>query len=267
MNNLHRELAPVSAGAWRQIEQEAARTLKRHLSARRVVDVIGPKGPDHAAVGTGHLRALEAPSEGVLSMQHQVKALVQLRAPFELSRQAIDSVDRGANDPDLQPLKDAARRIAFAEDRAVFEGYEAAGIPGIRHASSNPALALPADVKEYPAAVAFAVSTLRDAGVEGPYVLLLGEEAYTRLGGAPADSYPVLKDVRALVDGEIIWAPAIKGGVVLTTRGGDFELHLGQDLSIGYLGHTDTHVQFYFEETFTSLTLTTEASVILAGQG
>lgn len=68
MNNLHRELAPVSAGAWRQIEQEASRTLKRHLAARRVVDVIGPKGPEYAAVGTGHLHPLASPSEGVMSI-------------------------------------------------------------------------------------------------------------------------------------------------------------------------------------------------------
>ena len=50
MNNLHRELAPLSEGAWGQIEQEASRTLKRYFAARRVVDLIGPKGPELAAV-------------------------------------------------------------------------------------------------------------------------------------------------------------------------------------------------------------------------
>ena len=39
MNNLHRGLAPISAAAWAQIEEEASRTVKRHLAARRVVDV------------------------------------------------------------------------------------------------------------------------------------------------------------------------------------------------------------------------------------
>ena len=42
MDNLHRELAPVSEAAWTQIEEEATRTLKRHLAGRRVVDVQGP---------------------------------------------------------------------------------------------------------------------------------------------------------------------------------------------------------------------------------
>ena len=42
MNNLHRELAPISDAAWADIEAEARRTFTRHVAARRVVDVIGP---------------------------------------------------------------------------------------------------------------------------------------------------------------------------------------------------------------------------------
>ena len=50
---------------------------------------------------------------------------------------------------------------------------------------------------------------------------------------------------------------------MLTTRGGDFALHLGEDVSIGYLGHDDKTVRLYLQETFTFLLLTTEASVAL----
>jgi len=263
MNNLHRKLAPISEKAWEQIEQEASRTLKRHLAARRVVDVHGPKGPEFSAVGTGHLRQIDSPGDGIQAAQHEVKTLVELRIPFELSRKSLDAVERGANDPDLQPLKDAARKLAFAEDRAVFEGYAAAGIQGIRQSTSNAASTLPSDTDRYPAAIAQAVSALRDAGVNGPYTLLLGEQAYTAVSGATDDGYPVLKDIKHLVDGEIIWAPAIQGGVVLSTRGGDFELHLGQDISIGYLSHTDSTVRLYLQETFTFLQLTAEAAVML----
>jgi uncharacterized linocin/CFP29 family protein len=66
------------------------------------------------------------------------------------------------------------------------------------------------------------------------------------------------------VDGEIVWAPAIEGGVVLTTRGGDFELHIGQDISIRYLSHTETAIRLYLQETFTFLMVTAEAAVVLA---
>jgi len=264
MNNLHRELAPISNGAWAQIEEEASRTLKRHLAARRVVDVQGPKGLEFPAVGTGHIRQIETPGDGIQAAEREVKALVELRIPFELTRQAIDDVERGANDSDWSPLKDAARKIAFAEDRAVFEGYAPAQIQGVRQGASNPVLTLPADIKSYPDTVAKAVSELRLAGVNGPYALLLGAEPYTAIGGGSDDGYPVLKHIKPLVDGEIVWAPAIKGGFVLTTRGGDFALHIGQDISIGYLSHSETVVRLYFQETFTFLLLTTEAAVVLA---
>ena len=67
-----------------------------------------------------------------------------------------------------------------------------------------------------------------------------------------------------MVDDKIIWAPGVPGVVVMTTRGGDFELHIGQDTSIGYPSHTDTAVRLYLQETFTFLLLTTEAAVALA---
>jgi uncharacterized linocin/CFP29 family protein len=267
MNNLHRELAPISAKAWEQIEQEAARTLKRHLAARRVVDVLGPKGPEYSAVGTGHLDVIQPPDSGIEACLREVKALVQLRVPFELSRRDIDSVERGANDPDLQPLKEAAQKIAFAEDRAVFEGYDLAHIRGIHKGCSNKAIALPKHIEGYPAAVAQAVSQLRDMGVNGPYTLLLGEGPYTAVSAATQEGYPIARDMRNLVDGEIIWAPAISGGVVLSTRGGDFELHLGQDISIGYLSHSESTVHLYLQETFTFLQLTAEAAVVLSPSG
>ena len=264
MNKLHRGLAPISDAAWAQIEEEASRTLKRHLAARRVVDVDGPKGIDFSAVGTGHLKKIATPGDGVEATQRDVRALVELRVPFELSRQAIDDVERGSNDSDWDPLKEAARKIAFAEDRAVFDGYNAAGIQGIRQGTSNPVLTLPSSIKNYPGVVAQAVSQLRLAGVNGPYTLLLGTEPYTAIGGATDDGYPVLQHIQRLIDGKIIWAPAIEGGVLLTTRGGDFQLSIGQDLSIGYLSHSATSVQLYFQETITFLMLTSEASVVLA---
>jgi uncharacterized linocin/CFP29 family protein len=136
MNNLHRELAPISEPAWSQIEEETARTIKRYLAGRRVVDLQGPGGTALSAIGTGHLRNLAAPGDGILARQREVNALVELRVPFELDRQQIDDVERGANDSDWQPAKDAARLLAFAEDRAIFEGYTAAGSRnGVRRTS------------------------------------------------------------------------------------------------------------------------------------
>ena len=264
MNNLHRELAPISDAAWAQIEDETKRTLKRYLAGRRVVDVEGPSGAGLSAIGTGHLRRIDGPSEGVLARQRDVKPLVELRVPFELDREQIDDVERGSNDSDWQPAKDAAQKIAYAEDRAIFEGYGAAQIGGVRQGTSNPILTLPVDVRQYPDAIASALSQLRLVGVNGPYSVVLGANAYTALAETVDNGYPVLDHVRKLVKDEIIWAPAIRGGFVMTKRGGDFALHVGQDVSIGYSSHTDTAVRLYLQETFTFLHLTAEAAVVLA---
>src|ERR1700735_658920 len=264
MNNLHRELAPISEAAWAALEKETTRTLKRHLAGRRVVDVQGAGGVGLSAVGTGHLKTIAAPGEGILARQRDVKALVEFRVPFELDRQQIDDVERGANDSDWQPAKDAAQKIAFAEDRAIFEGYAEAGIVGVRQGTSNPRMTLPASVRDYPDAIAQALSQLRLVGVNGPYSVLLGADAYTALAETSDNGYPVLEHIKKLVKDQIIWTPAIAGAFVLTTRGGDFDLHIGQDISIGYLSHTDSLVRLSLQETLTFLLLTSEAAVALA---
>jgi len=269
MNNLHRELAPISDAAWAEIEEETSRTLKRYLAARRVVDVQGPGGVALSAIGTGHLHTIKTPDNGILARQRDVNALVELRVPFELNRQQVDDVERGAEDSDWQPAKDAARLLAFAEDRAIFDGYAAAGIGGIREGTSNPVMTLPADVRGYPDVFAQALTQLRQVGVNGPYSVLLSADAYTKLSETSDHGYPVMEHIKRMVDGEIIWAPAIAGAFVLTTRGGDFGFHIGQDISIGYWSHTDTSVRLYLQETFTFLLITTEASVAInpAGSG
>jgi uncharacterized linocin/CFP29 family protein len=264
MNNLHRELAPISDAAWSEIEEETSRTLKRYLAGRRVVNVPTPGGAGLSAIGTGHLRTIAAPADGVLARQREVKALVELRVPFELDRQAIDDVERGAEDSDWQPAKDAAQKIAFAEDGAIFDGYAAAGIGGIRQGTSNPVMTLPVDVRDYPDVISQALSQLRLVGVNGPYSVLLGADAYTALAETRDYGYPVLEHVKRLVNDQIIWAPAIAGAFVLTTRGGDFDLDIGQDVSIGYSSHSDTAVRLYLQETFTFRLLTAEAGVVLA---
>jgi len=280
MNNLYRELAPISDAAWADIEQEARRTFEQHVAARRVVDLAGPDGPTLASVNTGHLTEVDAPADGVIAhlrvaqplvgvIAHLrvAQPLVRLRVPFTVSRDDVDAVERGAQDADWQPVKDAAKKIAFAEDRAVFEGYPAAGITGIRQSTSNPALSLPGEVRDYPNVVSQAVSSLRLAGVGGPFSLLLSADAYTMVSETSDHGYPIREHLARVIDGEIIWAPAIDGAFLLSARGGDFELRLGQDLSIGYLTHDAATVQLYFQEALTFLVYTSEASVPLTAAG
>jgi uncharacterized linocin/CFP29 family protein len=264
MNNLYRELAPVTESAWAEIELEATRTFKRHIAGRRVVDVSDPGGPVTAAVSTGRLIDVQAPTDGVVAHLRASKPLVRLRVPFTLSRIEIDDVERGSQDSDWEPVKDAAKKLAFVEDRAIFEGYPEASIEGIRGASSNPPLKLPEDPREIPDIITQALTELRLAGVDGPYSVLLSADVYTKVSETTEHGYPILEHMNRLVNGDIIWAPAIDGAFVLTTRGGDFDLQLGTDVSIGYLSHDADTVQLYLQETLTFLCYTAEASVALS---
>lgn len=190
--------------------------------------------------------------------------MIELKAEFSVSRAAIDDVDRGAQDSDWQPVKDAAKQIAFAEDRIITSGFGPAAVTGIADGSSNPPITLPADAKDYPDAVAHALSQLRLVGVNGPYSVLLSADAYTAVSETSDHGYPVRAHLERLVDGSIVWAPALRGGLVLTTRGGDYEMHLGQDLSIGYLDHDERQVRLYFYESLTFSAYTAEAAVALS---
>jgi uncharacterized linocin/CFP29 family protein len=261
MNNLHRELAPISSAAWADMEAEARRTFERHVAGRRIVDVPDPAGLELAAVGAGHLDAVDPPVEGVVAHLRRSQPIVELRVPFTVDRQQVDDVERGARDANWQPVKDAARQIAFVEDRAVFEGYATARIAGVRASSSHDPVALPPEARDYPTAISQAVSTLRLAGVGGPYTLALGADAYTAVSETAEYGYPIHEHIARVLDGEIVWAPAIDGAFLMSTRGGDFELRLGQDLSIGYLAHDATNVRLYLQESLTFLVHTSEASV------
>jgi uncharacterized linocin/CFP29 family protein len=264
MNDLLREHAPLSEVAWREIDAEAKRTLKTLLAARRLVDFNGPLGWAAAAVATGRTEKLSTPlQDGVVARLRQSLPLVEIRIPFEVAREELEAIGRGASDPDLDSVRNAARAAAIAEDRAIFQGYPAANITGIFTASAHQGLAIPENYEAYPDVVAEATHRLRSEGVSGPYGIALGPRCYTGLTRSTLRGYPIINHIRELVDGPIVWAPAADGAVVISLRGGDFELSVGQDFSIGYLDHTGPSVLLYLQESFTFRVLSPEAAVPL----
>jgi uncharacterized linocin/CFP29 family protein len=264
MNDLRRGLAPIPAEAWSEIDVEAKRTLETYLAGRKLVDFDGPQGWTLGAVPTGRTRRLDHGAvDGVEARLREVQPLVELRVVVALPREEVDALSRGAPEPDLGPIVDGARRLARAEDRIVFEGYEAAGIAGLAATAQRRFTVAGGD--DLPRALSEALEALHEAGVGGPYAVALGPRWYTELAKMPGpDRYPLLDHVRHLIDGPIVWAPSVAGGVLLSTRGHDFHLTVGRDISIGYLDHDATAVRLYFEESLTFRVLTREAAVTLS---
>lgn len=260
MNLLKREIAPILPEAWKAIDAEAARVLRLNLAARKLVDFSGPHGWTFAAVNAGRLSPLKAgPVAEVSAGLRTVQPLVEIRVPITLDVAELDAMARGAKNPDLSPVVRAAESIARAEDSAIFHGYAAGQITGIIDESPHKA-PIVAGAIDWPRAVVQAKEALRTAGVDGPYVLALGSKAYDELSAASED-YPLRKRVEPLVEGGLVRASAVDGAVLVSTRGGDYELTVGQDLSIGYAYHAKATVELFLTESFTFRVLEPAAAV------
>jgi uncharacterized linocin/CFP29 family protein len=263
---LKRDLAPITPDAFAAVDAEAARVLKLNLAGRRIVDFRGPDGWQLAAINTGRLDLLSAGSDPEVQVGiRRVQQLIEVRVPIRLSLSELDSVARGAVDPDLDAVVAAAEKAAHAEDSAIFNGFAPAQIEGIIPASPHPAHKLPTDVRELPGEILAARETLRQAGISGPYALALAAPIYAQLLAAAEDGYPLAKRItQQVLDGPLVRAPAIDGAVLLSVRGGDYELHVGQDLSVGYLGHDRQTVELFLTESFTFRVLEPAAAVPLS---
>lgn len=265
MDLLKRELAPVTSEAWEQIDDEARRVLALHLAGRKLVDFSGPHGWTLGCVNTGRLKHIEnGPVPGVGHAIREVQPLVELRAPIVLPILELDYASRGARDLDLDPVVQTAEKIASAEDAAIFHGFADGKIEGIIPASPHAPIHV-GNPQGWPAALTAAKEVLRLAGVNGPYALAAGLDAYRELVATDDQGYPLRKRIEeTILDAPIVWAPAVKGGAVLmSTRGGDYELTVGQDLSIGYAGADRTKVELYLTETFTFRVLEDKAAIFL----
>jgi uncharacterized linocin/CFP29 family protein len=265
VNHLLRELAPINDEAWAQIDAEAERSLKHFLAARRLVDFEGPLGWEQSTVDLGRVVPLDhGPLGNVEAAGRTALPLVEFRTRFSLPLTEIAAAERGATNLDLDRVIAAGKTAALAEDGVVFHGYDAGAIKGIAGSSPHTPVTISDDYGQYPEHVARAVAVLRAADIAGPYAIALGSRGFTGVTETTEHGgYPVFEHLRQILGGEVVWAPAVDGAVVLSQRGGDFVLTVGEDFSVGYSGHDANSVDLYLEESLTFRINTPEAAVQL----
>ena len=268
MDILRRSLAPIPDEGWKEIDLQAERILKGNLSARKLVDFSGPHGWSCASVNLGSLKVPGGePIKGVTWGLRESQALVEVRVPFALKLWELDNTARGAKAPELNALIAAARKVALLEERAAYLGFADGGIKGMLEVSTHKAVALGADPADMIESVEGAILAIEKSGIGGPYALVLGTEPYRKMMVGEPKTYPVRKQIAALATGGVHWSPALEGGAVLSRRGGDLEMTVGVDLSIGYRGHDKESVELYFTESFTFRVLEAAAAVELKAKG
>lgn len=252
-DQFRRSMAPLTAAAWAEVDETAMQVLSQHLTARNLVDFDGPHGSACAAVNLGKIEISKADAPaGVSWGLRQVQPLIEAREPLTLDQLELDNISRGSADPDLGALEEAAEKFALFEETVIYQGFKAGKIEGLLPASAHKSISLPGKADGYPAVVADAVRAVESAGVSGPYALVLGPKAYFDLMQAGSGGYPPRRIVRELLaGGEILWSQAVEGGVLLSTRGGDFAMTVGDDVTIGYADHDKDRVELYLHESFT----------------
>jgi uncharacterized linocin/CFP29 family protein len=261
---LRREMAPISPEAWAAIDEEATRVLRGNLSARGLVEVDGPHGFELGAVNLGQVEA--AKDEAIPGVQwglRKVQPLTEIRVPFTLDLWQLDNIARGAKDTDLDELTKAAQRMALFEEQTLYQGFEKGGMAGIVAASANDAVKLSGNAGGYLGAVEAAIVSLQKNGIGGPYALVLGSGPYQKLAAGDEKGYPLRKRIEDLIQGGVHWSPALSSGVVMSVRGGDYEMTLGQDASIGYQHSADGKASLYLTESFTFRVLEPGAATAL----
>lgn len=252
MDMLKRSVSPISGEAWGEIDEQARKVLRSRLSARKFVDVSGPHGWDHAVVPTGRLEV--SPSEGAEEVRwgvHIVQPLVETRVTFRMDLWELDNALRGAKDLRLEPVIEAATKIAAFEENAIYNGFDPGCIEGLSQAGAGQEVALSVmNPGEIMAGLSEAAMVLNRNSIGGPFVLVAGPQLWQAMD-VLGEGYPLKKRVSMLADGGTVFCTELEGGLLVSARGGDFELTLGQDASIGYESTMDGKVRLFIAESFT----------------
>lgn len=249
MDLFKRQLAPISADAWKEVSERAKQVLKSYLTARKVVNVVGPKGWDYAFHPVGRLERVKTDGEVGAGLRKAIP-LLELRVPFKLDRWELDDIDRGVEDPDLEPLEAAAKEIALFEDNAIYNGFEQGVIQGLVKEATCEPIALGKEPEAVMRSLSRGVQILKDNFEEGPYTLVVNPDTMETLN-SHIGGYPLVKRLETLLGGEILVSRVLEGALLLPKDHEDLEMIIGGDFEIGYQGHDEEQVELYLSESFT----------------
>ena len=241
MDILKRDIAPLTSEVWEEIDGRAKEVLQNYLSARKVLNIAGPKGWDANVVSEGRLDVIDESGQGISAGTYKVKPLMEVRSSFELDRWEMDNIVRGAKDIDLESLEEAAKRIALYEEKAIYEGNAKAGIEGLLNVEGATDLTLGDSKEEILDAISAGVLKLEGAYASKPFTLVVSPSVYKTINKS-SQGYPAVKQIEKIIGGEIVVSPSIDKAILLPQEHEDLEMTIGQDLSIGYQYHDSKKV-------------------------
>jgi len=261
MDLLRRELAPISPQGWSEIDTMAKETLVANLSGRKFIDIDGPHGIGHACVTLGRLSVPREQKGGKVKYGiHQVQPLVEARVNFKLQTWELDNIGRGAKDIQLNSLVEACREIALFEETILFEGFKPGNIIGLHATVHDKTLPLSLDMDVIVDAVAEGQTRMLKDGVGAPANLVVSAPLWKFLArSAPGGT--LRSTLESQIGGQVVYSECVKDALLVSARGGDLELTVGQDFAIGYHSHSTSDIDLFVTESFTFRVIAPEALV------
>ena len=248
MDFLKRELAPITANGWKEIEERATAVLSKELSARKFVKVTGPLGREVTSVTTGRMEVKT--KDDVKYGVYKVQPLTESRICFPLNRWELDNIERGAKDVDYSSLDDGVRKAAKFEEEAIFKGLEDGQIDGIYKSSSYETLDFGKTADETLKAIFDGILKLDAAFAKKPYVLVVSNEKWYYLNTIVKE-YSLPEKLEKILGQKIVVSKSIDGAILLPFDDENIELVIGEDYAIGYQNHNESVVELFVTESFT----------------
>jgi uncharacterized linocin/CFP29 family protein len=262
MNILRKSFAPFSDAVWEELTRRTKQVLENYLTARKFADINGPNGLELGGISTGRLAVPPNQSgEGVNYGLREFLPLTEVRKPFELDQWELDNIERGAKDINLSSLENAARQMAGFEENAIYQGFQPAIIAGMDEAAQGNPVKLPADTNAFIKEVGNQIINFKSKAVQGPYTLVINESEWLELIKL-SEGYPIQKQLKYVLGGNVLISHFNKNSYLLSQRGGDYELVIGQDYTLGYDNHTNRKVKLFITGSLTFRVLSPEAIVV-----
>jgi uncharacterized linocin/CFP29 family protein len=240
---LMRDAAPIGDKGWEAIDEEVVEVVSKNLVARRFTRLVGPLGwgVEQAPVfGLGDEAGAAAASDAPLYVP-----LLQLEQCFVLKAKHLAMAATSPFGYDKGPIAIAATRLAQAEDKLVLGGLLAA--EGHLSAPLGDWDTMGGPFK----AVASAQATMRAAGYDGPFAVVLDPGMFARLASLMQHGRRELDLVEKLAGAGVFQSTQMPADTVMVTspQPWNYDLVVGQDVATAYVGNESLNHRFQIFET------------------
>ena len=255
---LQRDQAPLDTAEWASIDQTVVRTAQSVLVGRRFINLVGPFGagiealPNDILGGGGHGQVDllgNAEGEALTIESRRFLPLPLIYKDFWVHWRDLESSRQLGVPLDVGKPAAAAAAAAQAEDRLVFDGDAALGLPGLRTVEGRQTLPM-GDWDSMGRAFVDVVESVRlltQAGFTGPYALAVSPRLYADLNRIfDASGVLELEQVEKLARRGVYPTAVLPdpGALLVDSGAQNLDLAVAVDMSTAYVESSNLNHRF-----------------------